>query len=93
MSFIAQLEAVGGCAHWAVYAALHIPEAQERARVSRNKLLWLSVRWYGCRACALLTLADLLPLTLLVPKCLLCAVCDHMHRCTRQHIVLTVLEQ
>lgn len=35
MSFIAQLEAVGGLAHWAVYAALHIPDAAERARVSR----------------------------------------------------------
>lgn len=34
MSFIAQLEAVGGLAHWAVYAALHIPDAAERARVS-----------------------------------------------------------
>lgn len=34
MSFIAQLEAVGGLAHWAVYAALHIPDARERARVS-----------------------------------------------------------
>lgn len=33
MSFIAQLEVVGGLSHWAVYAALHIPEALERARV------------------------------------------------------------
>lgn len=36
MSFIAQLEAVGGLAHWAVYAALHIPDAAERARASRG---------------------------------------------------------
>lgn len=36
MSFIAQLEAVGGLAHWAVYAALHIPDAGERERVRRR---------------------------------------------------------
>ena len=33
MSFIAQLETGGGLAHWAVYAALHIPGADERDRV------------------------------------------------------------
>lgn len=33
MSFVAQLEAVGGLAHWAVYAALHIPDAAERCKV------------------------------------------------------------
>lgn len=27
MSFVAQLEAAGGLAPWAVYAALHLPDA------------------------------------------------------------------
>ena len=33
MSFISQLECVGGLWHWAVYAALHIPDATERCKV------------------------------------------------------------
>ncbi|PRW58789.1 nuclear pore complex NUP98A isoform X1 isoform B [Chlorella sorokiniana] len=45
MSFIAQLEAVGGLAHWAVYAALHIPDAAERARVVRELLQTHADEW------------------------------------------------
>ena len=33
MSFICQLECAGGLWHWAVYAALHIPNATERSKV------------------------------------------------------------
>lgn len=33
MSFVSQLECVGGLSRWAVYAALHIPDAEERRKV------------------------------------------------------------
>lgn len=45
MSFIAQLEAVGGLSHWAVYAALHIPDAAERSRVVRELLMAHADEW------------------------------------------------
>ncbi|PSC76893.1 nuclear pore complex NUP98A isoform B [Micractinium conductrix] len=45
MSFIAQLETGGGLAHWAVYAALHIPGADERDRVVRELLLAHADEW------------------------------------------------
>lgn len=35
MSFISQLECVGGLSRWAVYAALHIPDAEQRCKVGR----------------------------------------------------------
>ncbi|KAL4425557.1 hypothetical protein ABPG75_009573 [Micractinium tetrahymenae] len=39
MSFISQLECVGGLSRWAVYAALHIPDAEERSKVVRELLM------------------------------------------------------
>ena len=33
MGFVAQLEAVGGLAHWAIYAALHLPDSAARKQV------------------------------------------------------------
>ncbi|KAL4426686.1 hypothetical protein ABPG77_004742 [Micractinium sp. CCAP 211/92] len=39
MSFVSQLECVGGLARWAVYAALHIPDAEERCKVVRELLM------------------------------------------------------
>lgn len=47
MGFIAQLEAVGGMAHWAVYAALHIPDAGRRERVVKELLSVHCPEWDG----------------------------------------------
>lgn len=40
MSFVSQLECVGGLARWAVYAALHIPDAEERCKVGLGPRAW-----------------------------------------------------
>ncbi|KAI3438757.1 hypothetical protein D9Q98_001175 [Chlorella vulgaris] len=45
MSFISQLEASGQLSHWAVYAALHLPDAAERGRVVRELLAAHADEW------------------------------------------------
>lgn len=45
MAVIAQLEAVGGLPEWAVYVALHLPDAFQRARTVEQLLTRHASEW------------------------------------------------
>lgn len=45
MAMVAQLEAVGGLPQWAVYVALHLPDAFQRVRTVEQLLTRHAAEW------------------------------------------------